>query len=256
MSYKHYNIAYLEETGRMMKDLKFHSYAPFNGIQEGVVADIGCGTGMDIIAMAQSPAGMPLKKFIGVDHDPGMIEQARASAGALSNVEFLCAEASSLPFGEDTLSGVRAERLFQHIDQPDVVFGEIRRVLKADHPFVVVETDWSSFSFYNADQESAKSIRDYFTGKKVRNGLAARKLTSDLLRSGFREVRLEVCPLITYSYAQACAYIWLDKIIGEMQEQGLLASSGNNAFLQQLKDADAGGHFACSLNMVISYCIK
>jgi ubiquinone/menaquinone biosynthesis C-methylase UbiE len=254
MPEKHYNATYLEDTARVMQNLKKRSYSLLETIKQGTIADLGCGIGKDVIAMA-GLFGNEVS-VIGVDHDQQMIQQARSATDHKTNVSFLQSEVNILPFQDDFMSGLRAERLFQHLADPDPVFKEGYRVLKTGQPFVIVETDWSSISIYNADHHIEKKINDYLTKTKVVNGFAAKKLGINLEQNHFRNIRLEVHPLVTSSFQQACTYLWLDKIIDEMLAKEYLTTDQHDSFLNELKEADDKGYFACSLNVVILSCIK
>lgn len=254
MSQKHYDISYLEGTAKLLGNLKKHSYQPFLEISGGTIADLGCGTGMDVINMAKT---LDQKvKVVGVDHDPQMIEKAKASAEGIENVDFILSETYPLAYDDGALSGVRAERLFQHLKNSETVFGEIKRVLATDAPVVIVETDWKSLSFYNGDAATERKISQYLTEEKINNGLAAQKLTSYLEQGGFRDIRLEIFPFVLRTYKEACDYIWIDRIITEMAEKNYISAAECDAFIAALKNADAQQHFGCAINIVVASCIK
>lgn len=254
MSQKHYDINYLEDTAKLLGNLKKYSYNPFLQITNGTIADLGCGTGIDAINMAK----MLDQKItvVGIDHDPQMIEKAKSSSEDVENVDFVLSEVYPLAYEENTLSGIRAERLLQHLKSPETVVEEIKRVLKADAPLVIVETDWQSLSFYNGDAAIEKKITDYLTEEKVNNGLAARKLTHYMEQGGFREIKLEIFPFVLKTYKEACDYIWIDRIVNEMAEKNYISSQECEAFMQALKNADAQQYFGCAINIVVATCVK
>lgn len=253
MSEKHYTISYLEHTQQLMKELKQQSYTPFSLQEQGTIADIGCGMGMDVITLAELYA-KPGLQWVGVDHDLQMIDKASALAAGRNNIRFVQAEVTELPFESGSLSGIRAERLLQHIATPEQVYAEVKRCLKPGHPFVVVETDWPSICFYNTDATTAQRIADFYALSKVKNGLAARKLYVELLQHGFKDINLKVIPLVTPSYEAAKTYLWIDKMVAEMQAAGLLNKEEASALLQRFEAADQAGHFATCMNMVMITC--
>lgn len=253
MSEKHYDIHYLEDTFKIMKDIKDYSYRHFSDIEFGTIVDLGCGTGKDVINMA---ALSPKAEFIGIDHDPKMIEQADAQKSDLQNVSFIEGEISPLPFNDDSIAGIRAERVFQHLQQPDRVLEEINRALMPDHPFVIVETDWDSISFYNAEIVTEQKIRAYLAESKVAQGKIAKQLTHRLAGHLFRNIRLEVFPVVLHSFQDACTYLWIDKIAEEMAYKGFLSQGQHDLFIDALKNADTEGYFACSINIATTFCVK
>src|SRR5690606_24025896 len=133
-----YDPEYLRETQKLLESMKQDSYEHLLD-RVGKIADIGCGVGADVINMAR--LGRPDCTFAGVDAVQEMIDQANLASKEYSNVEFFVGDAAALPFAADELSGLRAERLIQHIPEPLPVFGEFYRVVSDGSPVVIVETD-------------------------------------------------------------------------------------------------------------------
>lgn len=254
MAEKHYNINYLEGTALVLKNLKENSYKPFLGINSGIVLDLGCGTGIDAINLAKALG--PEVKVKGIDHDSVMIGKAIDSSAGVQNVEFLVAEAHPIPYEDASARGARAERLLQHLKEPDKLIRDVYRVLQPGSPFVIVETDWSSMSFYNNDPAVAGKVNAYLTEKKVNKGAVARELTWNLKASGFQDIALEVFPFVVRSVQEIFAYLLIDQSLREMQGKNLLSQSEYEQFLQDLEDAEKGNYFACTLNLIIASAVK
>ncbi|MDB5118901.1 MAG: hypothetical protein JWN56_119 [Sphingobacteriales bacterium] len=254
MSTKHYNIKYLENTGQFLKNLKEFSYKPFTTYHQGLIVDVGCGTGMDVINMANL-LGEQIN-VLGIDHDPVMIQKANSSKGDLKNVEFSVSEVNSIALADESVTGLRAERLIQHLKDPEQAVAEMYRVLKKDHPLVIVETDWAGLTIYNEHTDAAKKLTDYLTEIKINNGYASRKLTSYLRGAGFNDIRISIFSFVLKSLSEANEYLWLEHILNEATDKGYLSKAENEEFVNSLKTSDENGYFACCLNMVIANCIK
>ncbi len=249
MSDKHYGISYLEGTASVLKNLKEYSYNSFRHIPQGAILELGCGTGFDAVNLANLlGSGV---KVTGIDHDPQMIEKAKASGIDTLNVDFILSEVNPIPFDGSSLDGVRTERLIQHLSEPIQVINEIYRVLKPGRPLVIVETDWGSLSFYNADIDIEKKVNRYLTREKVNNGAAAKQLTGYLENAGFRNIRLEIFPFVLKSLKDAFTYLLIDQSLAEMKSSGELSNEEFTAFTFSLQRADAGNYFACSINLVV-----
>lgn len=251
---KHYDIAYLENTQRLLKDLKQHSYNYFTSVGNGTIVDLGCGAGDDVIQLSKLLGGAI--KVIGVDHDLKMLEQAKSNSEGLASVDFILSEASPLPFESESISGLRTERMIQHLFNPQEVMQEISRVLKVGSPLVVIETDWHSLSFYTEFVEVERKINTYLTDVKVNNGYAARKLTSYLKKSNFQNINFQIHPFVINTLEEANEYFWLEKIIKEAADKGYITNEECMSFYDELQNANDKSYFSCSINLVSATCLK
>ncbi|MFD2873153.1 methyltransferase domain-containing protein [Mucilaginibacter ximonensis] len=254
MSEKHYDINYLQNSRRLLVNLKEASYTYFEKINSGAIIDLGCGAGKDVIEIAKI-VGENVK-VIGVDHDPVMLEQGRTDAKNLNNVEFILSEAYPLSFDSESIDGLRTERVIQHLKEPQRVADEIARILKPGSPFVIIETDWHSLALYTPFMDIHKKLTAYLTDTKINNGFAARKLTHYLRQSGFKDIKFEIHPFILTSLEDANQYLWIEKMIQETAEHGFITPQEFEELYGALKEADAAGYFACSINLVVATCIK
>lgn len=254
MDTKHYGAGYLMDTGDFLKQLKIHSYTPFNTIKEGVVVDLGCGTGMDAINLANMLGHNVL--VVGLDHDKALIEHAKTSSVEVKNVDFVQGEVNQLSFTDNSIAGIRMERVIQHLPEAPKMFAEVHRVLREGQPLVIVETIWNSLTFYSKHVGIEAKICHYLTEEKVNNGWAGNKLTSDLLTQGFKQVQLQTFCMVARSKEEANRYLFLDKILLEMVEKGKLSTAEMEEFQNTLDQADEAGCFLVSMNLVIAEAKK
>mgnify|MGYP001065809758 CR=1 FL=1 len=254
MSSNLYSIEYLEKTTQLLKEIKEKSYERFLNIEEGHIADIGCGTGQDVINLAQLIPGNV--KVTGVDIEDAMIRKAEELAQGMEKVAFVKANVEELPFDHEALHGLRNERLIQHVHDPLQAFREFNRVLKPGASLVIVETDWSSISLYCGLPGMANRIKDFYANHNVANGSVALELDTLLLQTGFRDIEFNVYPLVSHSLQQVIAFTRLDYILAQMLERELLTTEEHEAWNKTLQEADQNGHFALSLNLVVATGIK
>jgi ubiquinone/menaquinone biosynthesis C-methylase UbiE len=124
----------LEETSRYRfgsREELLDALAPGDG---DVVADIGSGTGFYTDEVAPY-----VGRLYAVDVQPEMHDRYRAK-GAPSNVEFVTAEASSLPFDDDELDAAVSTMTY-HEFATDAALAELARVIRPGGR--VVTLDWS-----------------------------------------------------------------------------------------------------------------
>jgi len=250
MTKQRYDLGYLHKTTQALESFKANSYQPFLGLTAGKIADIGCGAGDDVIRMAKL-FGEADVQLVGVDNQHEMIDAGALSGQQLPNVSFILGEATNLPFGDNELSGLRNERLIQHLIDPHKAFSEFHRVLRPDSPIVIAETDWSSLSFYNGDRKTINLVRAYFSNYNVNNGQAAISLIQYLEEAGFCEIEIEVFPMTSYSLSQCIMMIRLDQVLVSMRNEGVVSEQDEKDFFVALQEADRLGRFVSVMNLVI-----
>ena len=93
------------------------------------VLDLGSGAGTDSLVAAQMVG--ETGRVIGVDMTPQMLAKARAAAAEMGagNVEFVEAEAESLPFDDASFDVVVSNGVIDLIPDKDAVFSELFRVI-------------------------------------------------------------------------------------------------------------------------------
>lgn len=254
MSSKLYSIEYLEKTTQLLKEIKEKSYERFLNLEKGHIADVGCGTGQDAINLSRlTPADV---QVTGIDIAAGMVEKARENARGMDGITFLQADVTALPFDNDSLQGLRNERLIQHVLHPEQAFREFNRVLKPGASLAIVETDWSSMTLYSAPPGMADLVKDFYAHKNVPNGSVALDLNSLLLQTGFKDITCNIYPLVSHSLDQVIAFIRLDYVLQQMVERNFLSIEEHETLFNALREADTQGHFAMSLNLVVATGIK
>src|SRR5512135_1251731 len=168
---------YLQSVGAFLGHLKQRTYSCMK-IREGdAVLDVGCGSGIDTIALARIVGATG--QVFGVDHDPEMIAEADQRAqkeGVSAWVRHRQGDATSLPFDTGTFDACRSERLFQHLPDPALVLNEMVRVTKAGGTVVVLDADWGSLSTDTAEVDVERRLSRFDAEQFLKNGFAGRQL--------------------------------------------------------------------------------
>ena len=250
---KHYDSKYLENSARLTQSIKEYSYEFFKEITNGNIIDLGCGNGIDVHEMAQCLDSTNM--ITGIDHDNQMINIAK-SRELTSNVNFICSEARDIPFQDSAINGIRTERVFQHLLNPQDVVKEVYRVLREGSPFVLLETDWQGFTLYTELLDIEHKIQRYLVEKKVNNGLASRRISTYLNNQGFKNIRARIFPIRLYSLEETNKLLKIEEIIKEMESQKEISSKDASICINLLKDRDIAGSFMCSINLIVFSCEK
>jgi SAM-dependent methyltransferase len=95
--------------------------------RDGVVVDVGCGTGRALPALRQAVG--PRGTVIAVDVTPEMLREARCH-GRASHAALVLADARRLPLADASADAVFAAGLVSHLPDPDAGLLELARVTR------------------------------------------------------------------------------------------------------------------------------
>ena len=120
--------------GGFDRDSEYLVYRSLIGRPTGPVLDLGCGTGIFARRLANEALGQPI---VGLDVSKPMIEEAIAqSREASTDIDFIRAEAPSLPFQDGTLGAVLQVGSFHMIEDLAGTLREVLRCLRPRAPYV------------------------------------------------------------------------------------------------------------------------
>ncbi|MFD8035429.1 methyltransferase domain-containing protein [Streptomyces sp. NPDC059717] len=154
------------------------------GLRPGAfVVDMGCGAGRAVAELAERGV-----KAIGVDPDERMIAVARSRWPAS---DYRIAKASELPLADASMDGLRADKVFHELAEPERALAEAYRVLAPGGRIVLIGQDWDTFIIDSDDPALTRTIvharADLIVGPH-----AARRYRNLLLEASFGQVTVEV----------------------------------------------------------------
>ncbi len=166
------------------------------------IADLGTGYGVMALEMAQA-LGVHV---VGVDIDNHVITHARALVrsvyGHEDPVTFMAADAYRLPFSDQSLDGVTARFLFQHLDKPLLLSREIHRVLKPGAAVFIEDVDDGfTVEFPTLPDSWQLVIKAFQTLQSLRGGdrFIGRKISSFVHQAGLIVDSVQIHPVVQFS---------------------------------------------------------
>ena len=168
------------------------------------VLDIGTGTGL-VALRAASLVGKG--RVIGVDHSPGMLDEARDKAqrcGTGSAVKFRRMDAEHLDFSDRSFDAVLSLYALLHFPAPLVAMQEMHRVLRPGGRIVIGVGRGPSLFSLSAVVQGARRIAERVAAARGRL-LRAPEFLYRLMRQHGLSERLTISQLADYRWRACCA---------------------------------------------------
>jgi ubiquinone/menaquinone biosynthesis C-methylase UbiE len=153
------------------KAYKGHMAELLRATADGPLLDVGCGVGNDVRALGP--------RAIGLDPSRTMLDQAVARGGT-----FVAGSVERMPFAPGTFAGVRADRVLQHVADPDAAAIELARVVRPGGLVVVADPDQGTLRIDGPEPSITEVVRQFRAEKAIRNGHLAGRMTAVLEAAG------------------------------------------------------------------------
>ena len=256
---KNISIEYLRNSANQMMQLKELSYQLLDLSEPKKIVDIGCGPGIDTVAMAK--LSHEESHIIGVDFDQAMIDTANEYAKQEmvdSKVRHIKASAIELPFSEENFDAVRAERLFQVIPSTiassQVIFNELYRVLSLNGIMVLADTDWATVSINFSDIEIERRFVRFFCDVCRPNGYAGRQFLELMNKAGMIDIEVFVVPIIMRQFNSQ--FPLADWLVRELKSHNKATDTEIDNWMTELTEKSEKGEFLAVANMNIVKGVK
>ncbi len=190
-------ISYLDTMSAVLSAPKRASVSAL-GLGPGNAAlDVGCGVGDDVRLLADVVG--PTGRAAGIECNEALLEEARARG---LGVEFVAADAHTMPFADDEFDAARVERALQHMADPAAVVLEMARVVRPGGRIVAMEPDWDTTVVSGADLELTRAILRA-CADRVRHPDAGCRLPEWFVRAGIDVQRVDALAMPIRSVAVA-----------------------------------------------------
>jgi ubiquinone/menaquinone biosynthesis C-methylase UbiE len=207
------------------------------------VLDVGCGAGEICVDLADrvGPAG----RIAGVDVSEAMIEAARrAATSARCNIDLRVASAYQLPFADQSFDVVRAERVFQHLAEPEAALMEMLRVTRIGGQVMLVDPDHGQFSVAVDDPGERKVFEAARRSllRMIVNPHSGIRLRALLQRAGLGEIR-HLTRILDVAYADFARAYFLHDLLAAAMAANEISQVDVERFVAALKNRDRTGTF-------------
>ena len=232
---------------RVTDRLKQHMLDILNIRAGSRVIDVGCGPGVDTVAMAGRVGERGV--VVGIDYDANMVKEAAASkvgTGLESVIHLFKADATALPFKSGRFDACRCERVLQHVPNPNLVIGEMLRIIKSGGRIAIADTDWGTLSIDTSEVDLERRLAR-FRAEMYYNGYAGRQLFRLLKQHRTTDLSVNVYPIVWTDYEAFRAMSFALNNFEEMAvESGAVDKEELQRFVGTLEDANENGVFFAS----------
>jgi SAM-dependent methyltransferase len=182
----------LQDQARSLVDL-LHSDTSYPA--GSTVLEAGCGTGAQTVTLARNS---PKARITSIDVSAVHLEEAKARAGGIGNVEFRQADLFDLPFPKESFDHVFVCFVLEHLSRPREALAALKGLLKPGGSITVIEGDHGSTYFHpdSAAAHAAIACQVELQRRAGGNANIGREVYPLLVGAGFREVR--VSPRMVY----------------------------------------------------------
>lgn len=211
-----------------------------------LIVDLGCGSGEDVRVLSRlvSPGG----KVWGIDSSRTMIDAAKErnsadpSSTEFASIEFVVGDAHSIPLPDGSVDACRCERLLQHVSDPEVVFQEMKRILRPGGRMVVLDTDWETFIIDSQNRTVTRKIAQAYSDV-VANGWIGRQLPRLAKSAGFKGVENFSESVTSDDYDLLFSVMDLRSAVDEMVRNGTLTSTEAQEWLSEMAEGKRSSTF-------------
>jgi ubiquinone/menaquinone biosynthesis C-methylase UbiE len=242
----------MTQGGEAVKRYKTMSYELLHLAPGMLVLDVGCGAGVDLLALAERVGQSG--QVIGLDNDPDVLQVARqAIAVGPGNVLLVNSEASKLPFLDGQFDRVRADRMLQHVTHPGQVLSELWRVLRPDGILALVEPDWKAIAVHPGSQAGGDDttlehvLKRYQS--KLPHALIGRQLYALLRQQGaaWEQIQVQAVSFTLTAWPIVDTLLQLSQSAQALAQEQPALRKEIQGWLQALDAAHQAGTFLASI---------
>jgi SAM-dependent methyltransferase len=243
-------ITYLDQASDHFGPLKVFTHSLLRLRPGERILDVGCGCGDDLRKLATSV--IPNGWAIGIDSSRSMIGEAcQRNGGSGLPLQFELGDAGHLRWHSDYFDACRADRVFQHLTDPERALSEMIRVLKPGGRVLVVDRDWGMVAVDASDVETTRAVLNRACAG-IRNGWVGRGLFRLLRNAGVIDAEVQTKSIRVDSFAVADTLLDLRVVLDHATSEKLVNKAVAARWLNDLLERDAAGEFFATVTLYIA----
>jgi ubiquinone/menaquinone biosynthesis C-methylase UbiE len=216
------------------------------------VADIGCGTGEEVAAMAGAARNVAA---VGFDlSEPNITEARRRHQG--SPATFILANAHALPINTAGLAGCRIERTLQHVAQPQAVMAETARVVQPGGRIAAAEPDWALCVCAGGSERVSTAVLHNWLKGRNNNPTVGRNLPGLMVNAGIGCVDLWSESVVYRTLNETENAYPVRRAVTQAIHDGVIKPSRGEQWIHQLEEASQHGYFTFAVPMFVAIGIR
>jgi SAM-dependent methyltransferase len=219
-----------------------------------VVLDVGCGTGIDAVALARL-VGVT-GRVVGADLSHALIAVAQERAAPLGlPVSFQRADIRELPFADASFNRTRIDRVLHFLPDPGRALREVVRVTAAGGRLVVTEPDWRTLVICGGEGELTSRIVEADVVQTPSASIGA-MLPELLVEAGLAVADFRTSQLHLRSYPVAAFLFSLEAMASRAVASARVGPKEAVRWIRSLQQAAAESTLDCVLGGSIACGIK
>lgn len=210
------------------------------------VLDIGSGPGLLALELANTVG--PTGRVCGLDSSEAMLEMGRQRCSNRPQCDFELADASTLPFEDDSFDAVVSTQVYEYVADIPAAFAELHRVTRPGGRVCIVDTDYDSLVIHTEDPTRMRRVLEAWDAHFMHADLP-RKIAPALTAAGFRVAHREAIPMFNPEYHPNAFSYHLLPLMGTFAVgQGVITPDEMKAWLGEFEELGRRGEFFYSLN--------
>jgi arsenite methyltransferase len=215
------------------------------------ILDVGCGPGFYGAELLDEVG--PDGKVVGLDSSPQMLAVAARRCEGHANVEFLEAEATSLPVEDAAFDAAVCVQVLEYVPDVSAALAELHRVLRPGGRVVVWDVDWATVSWHSADPSRMERVLGAWDEHLVHPSLP-RTLAPAMRAAGFEPVEFDAHSFATADFApDTYGAAAIPIISGFVPSRNGVSEDEAKAWASEQRELGERGefYFAC-----LQFCLK